>query len=298
MPIPPSTARFITSTCPRTNALAALEILGDAVFNSTIPADEYEKEMEVIRREFAMGRGQSRLGAGQAYFPDRVSPPSPTVIRSSATSTFSTSSRATTVVTYYRERYAPQNLSLIVVGAVAPETIFARAAELLEKYPRRKMADRFLPHEPRQHQRRELRREFPTQLSRVALCWPISGFDHADTPALDLLATLAGGRAQFAHAPGLRGKARPRRAARRFRLRAGRSRPFRHRSPLRAGQGEAAAGGNQAPARHFAPGSAEAGPRSTAPSARACCTTSTARKRCRARPAPSAAAGFTSATRT
>ncbi len=177
---------------PSDGALQALEILGDAVFNSTIPAEEYDKEMEVIRREFAMGRDNPDSELGKLIFQTAFNkhPYRHPVI--GYLDLFNQLTRED-VVAYYHERYAPQNLSLIVVGAVAPETIFARAAELLEIHPRRKMADLYLPHEPRQHQRRELRREFPTQLSRVALCWPIGGFDHADTPALDLLAMLAGG---------------------------------------------------------------------------------------------------------
>jgi len=177
---------------PSDSALEALEILGDAVFNSTIPAEEYAKEMDVIRREFAMGRDNPDSELGRLIFQTAFirHPYRHPVI--GYLDLFDQVTRDV-VLDYYHERYVPQNLSLIVCGAVAPETIFARAAELLEKVPRRKMADIFLPHEPRQHQRRELRREFPTQLSRVALCWPIGGFDHADTPALDLLAMLAGG---------------------------------------------------------------------------------------------------------
>jgi zinc protease len=177
---------------PSDSALSALEILGDAVFNSTIPEEEYAKEMEVIRREFAMGRDNPDSELGRLIFQTAFNkhPYRHPVI--GYLDLFNQLTRDD-VVAYYHERYAPQNLSLIVCGAVMPEVIFARAAELLEKYPRRKMAELYLPHEPRQHQRRELRREFPTQLSRVALCWPIGGFDHADTPALDLLATMAGG---------------------------------------------------------------------------------------------------------
>src|ERR1700678_2235043 len=49
---------------PSDHAPAALEILGDAVFNSTIPAEDFDKEMEVIRRESAMSRDSpdSELG--------------------------------------------------------------------------------------------------------------------------------------------------------------------------------------------------------------------------------------------
>ena len=177
---------------PSDNALQALEILGDAVFNSTIPAEEYAKEMEVIRREFAMGRDNPDSELGRLIFQTAFNkhPYRHPVI--GYLDLFNQLTRED-VLAYYHERYSPQNLNLIVCGAVAPEAIFARAAQLLEVHPRRKMADLYLPHEPRQHQRRVLRREFATQLSRVALCWPIGGFDHADTPALDLLAMLAGG---------------------------------------------------------------------------------------------------------
>src|SRR5436309_11742409 len=40
---------------PKAGAATALDILADAVMNSTLPRDEYAKEYGVIRREFAMG---------------------------------------------------------------------------------------------------------------------------------------------------------------------------------------------------------------------------------------------------
>lgn len=177
---------------PSDNALPALEILADAVCNSTLPAEEYDKEMEVIRREFAMGRDNPDSELGKLIFQTAFTrhPYRHPVI--GYLELFNQLTRDD-VKAYYHERYAPQNLTLIVCGAVVPETIFARATELLEKIPRRRMADIYLPEEPRQHRRRELRREFATQLSRVALCWPMGGFDHADTPALDVLSILAGG---------------------------------------------------------------------------------------------------------
>jgi zinc protease len=177
---------------PSDNALPAFEILADAIFNSTIPAEEYDKEMEVIRREFAMGRDNPDSELGKLIFQTAFThhPYRHPVI--GYLDLFNQITRED-VVAYYHERYSPQNLTLIVCGAVQPETIFARATEVLEKYPRRKMADLAIPEEPHQHQPRELRREFATQLSRVALCWPIGGFDHADTPALDLLSVLVGG---------------------------------------------------------------------------------------------------------
>jgi zinc protease len=177
---------------PSDHALAALEILADSVFNSTLPADEYDKEMEVIRREFAMGRDNPDSELGKLIFQTTFvrHPYRHPVI---GYLDLFNQIRRDDVAAYYQDRYAPQNLTLIICGAVEPETIFARAGELLEKYPRRKMTEVYLPAEPRQESRRELRRPFATQLARLAVIFPIGGLGDPDTPALDLLATLAGG---------------------------------------------------------------------------------------------------------
>ena len=46
----------------------ALDILSDAMMNSTLPPEEYAKEQEVIRREFAMGMDDPDRMAGQLLF--------------------------------------------------------------------------------------------------------------------------------------------------------------------------------------------------------------------------------------
>ena len=177
---------------PSDHAAAALEILADAIFNSTIPAEEYDKEMEVIRREFAMGRDNPDSELGRLIF--RTSfvrhPYRHPVI--GYLDLFDQVTRED-VLAYYHDRYAPQNLHLIVCGAVDPHMIFEQAEKVCGKYPRRPMNPVYFPDEPVQEQRRVLSREFPTQLTRLAIAWPIFGIEHPDTPALDLLATLAGG---------------------------------------------------------------------------------------------------------
>jgi len=40
---------------PKDGVATALDVLTDAMMNSTLPPEEYRKEQEVIRREFAMG---------------------------------------------------------------------------------------------------------------------------------------------------------------------------------------------------------------------------------------------------
>src|SRR6185295_20176485 len=57
---------------PKDGVGTALEVLSDAMMNSALPPEEYKKEQEVIRREFAMGmddpdRMASLLLFGTAY---------------------------------------------------------------------------------------------------------------------------------------------------------------------------------------------------------------------------------------
>src|SRR5580658_6161983 len=110
---------------PSDHALAALDILSDAILNSTLPAEEYAKEMEVIRREFAMGRDNPDSEMGKLIFQTAYTrhPYLHPVI--GHLDLFNQVTRDD-VAAYYHERYAPQNLTLIVCGAIDPETIFRR----------------------------------------------------------------------------------------------------------------------------------------------------------------------------
>ncbi len=53
---------------PKAGVTTALDVLADAMMNSTLPPEEYSKEQEVIRREFAMGFDDPDRMAGQLLF--------------------------------------------------------------------------------------------------------------------------------------------------------------------------------------------------------------------------------------
>ncbi|PYJ31932.1 MAG: insulinase family protein, partial [Verrucomicrobia bacterium] len=53
---------------PKDGVATALDILADAMINSTLPPEEYQKEQEVIRREFAMGMDDPDRMAGLLLF--------------------------------------------------------------------------------------------------------------------------------------------------------------------------------------------------------------------------------------
>ena len=176
---------------PKDGVASALSILSDAMMNSTLPPEEYNKEQEVIRREFAMGfddpdRMASLLLFATAYqkHPYRLPVIGEMEIYNQLTQE--------QVMQYYKSRYVPNNLTFIVVGDVDGEKIHQQLADYFKDYPEKSLRPVFVPEEPPQLGRREVHNEFPTELSRLSLAWHIPEITNPDVPALDLLAGILG----------------------------------------------------------------------------------------------------------
>jgi zinc protease len=176
---------------PKAGCATAIDLLADACMNSTLPADEFVKEQEVIRREFAMladdpDRVNSQQVFATAY---REHPYRHPVI--GHLDIFNQLNRDQ-VMAYYKARYVPNNLTFVVVGDVNAAEVLAQLEEIFERYPRAALPPLYLPKEPPQLGRREAHREFPTELSRLVACWHIPCITHPDVPAVDVLSTILG----------------------------------------------------------------------------------------------------------
>ncbi len=176
---------------PAKGAPVAIELLADAVMNSTLPPDEYVKEQEVIRREFAMGNDDPDRMSGQALFATafREHPYRHPII--GYLDVFNGLQRDE-VMEYYKSRYVPNNMFFVVVGDVDAAQIEAQLAELFAPHPRRSLPPVLIPEEPPQLGRRESHTEFPTELTRLHLTWHVPPTSHPDIPALDVAAVVLG----------------------------------------------------------------------------------------------------------
>jgi zinc protease len=177
---------------PSDGTNTAIELLADATLHSTLPAGEFAKEQEVIRREFAMGfddpnRMSTELMLSTAF---SASPYRHPII--GYLEVFNRLTRDD-LVAYYRARYTPENMFLVVTGDVDPALVFAEAEKHFGSAPRQAQPPLFIPHEPPQLGRREAHEEFETELTRCALVWHIPPVTHPDTAPLDVLATVLGG---------------------------------------------------------------------------------------------------------
>lgn len=169
----------------------ALDILADAVMNSTLPASEYAKEQEVIRREFAMCSDDPDRMMGQLMFKTAYQRHPYRFPVIGELQIFDQLSRQD-VLEYYQARYVPNNLTFVVVGDVDAGAVYSQLEKYFAAYSARSLAPSYVTPEPLQQGRREVNQEFATELTRLALAWHVPEITHPDVPALDLLSTILG----------------------------------------------------------------------------------------------------------
>jgi zinc protease len=176
---------------PKAGTSVALDILADTMMNSTLPPEEYAKEQEVIRREFAMGMDDPDRMAGQLLFatafqrhPYRLPVIGQLDIFNQLTQE--------DVTQYYKSRYVPNNLTFVIVGDVEADAVSEELAAFFKDYPAKSLQPSFTPPEPPQLGPRVVHEEFETELTRLSLAWHIPEITHPDVPALDLLSTILG----------------------------------------------------------------------------------------------------------
>jgi len=176
---------------PKAGAGVALDVLSDTMMNSILPPDEYAKEQEVIRREFAMGMDDPDRMAGQLLFatafqrhPYRLPVIGQLEIFNQLTQEH--------VMQYYKTRYVPNNLTFIVVGDVDAEAVSQQLDTFFKDYPAKSLQPVYIPAEPPQLGPRVVHREFATELTRLSLAWHIPEITNPDVPALDLVSTILG----------------------------------------------------------------------------------------------------------
>ncbi|MBI4624326.1 MAG: insulinase family protein [Verrucomicrobia bacterium] len=176
---------------PSEHTGVAIDLLADAVLRSILPADEAVKEKDVILREIAMTKDDpdSRLWDTLFSTAFREHPYRQPVI--GHRDVFSAVTHQD-LQTYYRARYVPNNLVVIVVGDIDLAATRAAVEQHFGSAPRVRLAPVLVPDEPAQLAPRAEHRYEDVEITRAVLAWPIPGLAHEDTPVLDLLATILG----------------------------------------------------------------------------------------------------------
>jgi zinc protease len=176
---------------PAEHTAVAIDLLADAVLHSTLPAEEVAKEKEVILREIDMCLDDPDQRLGQALFETafRTHPYRQPII--GHRDVFAASTRED-LLAYYRARYVPNNLVLVIAGDFDPPATRAAITGHFGKTPRARLAPVLVPDEAGQLARRDQHLFEDVQVSRAGLGWQIPGLTHPDAPALDILAMVLG----------------------------------------------------------------------------------------------------------
>lgn len=177
---------------PSSGFESCLDVLCDTVANAALPEADFEKEQEVIRREFAMGDDQPESVLGKRLFSTAFAqhPCRHPVI--GHLDLFNQLTRDD-LAAYYHRQYTPDNIFLVVAGDVEADRVEELVAGHWENFRRRRRERSVEPEaEPRQMGRREHHEAFPTELSRFRMAWRIPGVTHPDLAPLDVLASLLG----------------------------------------------------------------------------------------------------------
>lgn len=176
---------------PSDSTAVALDILSDAVFHSRLPAEEVEKERDVILREIDMYLDDPQSQLSQSLFETafREHPYRAPVI--GYRDVFESVTREE-LFHYYKTRYVPNNTVLVIAGDWNATDCRKEVERLFGALPRRKIAPVFIPPEPEQLAFRENRIFGDVHVTQTGLGFKIPGLAHPDSPALKILASLLG----------------------------------------------------------------------------------------------------------
>jgi zinc protease len=176
---------------PSEHTAIAIDLLADAVLCSTLPADETAKEKDVILREIAMTKDDPDNRLWDTLFSTafREHPYRQPII--GHRDVFSSVTHED-LLGYYRARYVPNNLVVVIVGDIDVATTRAAVEQHFGAAPRARLAPVLVPGEPLQLAPRSEHRFEDVELTRAALAWPIPGLGHHDAPVLDLLSMVLG----------------------------------------------------------------------------------------------------------
>lgn len=176
---------------PASDWKTGLDVLADAVMNAHFPEDEWMKERNVILREIEMhadnpDRALAQILWSTAY---RAHPYRFPVIGHK--DIFSSIAPAD-LREFFARHYTPDNMIVVVAGAVDRHEALAALREAFADFQRASRAPVFVPEEPPQLAPRFARHTGAYESTRLIMAWHTVPLTHPDTAALDVLANIVG----------------------------------------------------------------------------------------------------------
>ncbi len=168
-----------------------LSLLADIVFHPTFPAEEFQKERDVVLREINMANDDPEDQLSQRVLETtfKVHPYRYPIL--GIRNIFEQLTR-NNLHDYWAKRYIPNNTTLVLVGPFEAEHIHTALSKGFGGYEPKSLEPIILPSEPFQLGEREERFYGNYHLVRGAITFKIPGIGHKDTASLNVLANILG----------------------------------------------------------------------------------------------------------
>jgi zinc protease len=168
-----------------------LDVLTDAVRNSTFDPEELEREKKVILEEISMrnDRPETKLFQELMTTAYTVHPYRLPVIGTVESVTGFTRDD---ILHYMQDHYHPENFTVVVVGDVRYGDVMAAVNRLMGDLAPGDHEQPPLPQETEQTAPRFFQQKDDINQTHLALAFPITPFVHPDTPVLDVIASILG----------------------------------------------------------------------------------------------------------
>jgi zinc protease len=172
-------------------AKTALDVLADAVQNSTFDPEEYKRERLVVLEEILRAEDSPDRNVGNALFATvfKKHPYGrPVIGYSQVVANYPRDA----IYAFYRKWYKPNNMALVVVGDFDLARMRADIDKALAGFRSEPLPARTKPQEPKQEGFRAVTLSRPVNRTYLQFGWHIPSVRHEDVFALDVLAQIMG----------------------------------------------------------------------------------------------------------
>lgn len=176
---------------PAEKTAEALDILSDIAVNANLDAATLDAEKQVVLEEIRRNEDSPRRALIERLYAEAFAA-HPYGRPVSGTPELIRALTRETLVSFYRRHYGPESFAVVVVGPVQPEGVFARARETFGRLPRTGAVRLPPPPAPAPRAAR-VDIERPGAAAYVGLAWQAPRLDHAEMPAVALMAAILGG---------------------------------------------------------------------------------------------------------
>lgn len=184
---------------PAENLYPALDLMADAFLSPLFPADELQRECEVVIEEF-----NRKLDSPASYSVEKMIQLAYRQHRMKrwriGTPEQLRSYTQDSLFDYFYRYYQPQNMIITVTGKFDEDETVQKIDQLFASMPNRELIKDFGPSEPKQEQIRYALHTAETTQSYLYFAFHTPGVTHQDQPAIDFLTSLlSSGRSARLH---------------------------------------------------------------------------------------------------